>query len=687
MKKWLGAAKHSASSSTHSLSALEEPQALENAMAAVSYILNDDVETAEAELLKGNSPFHKLGQGLSSFLRAALGFEQDIMREASDRLSQAESAAYDHQRHADKNAYHSKIYPPGSEYALCLSEAQLMSAVVAVLTESLSESIKGFYKMRKAYVALQEIADAEKRYLKGRSSASVASSSTRSTVNSAPSLASEAPSISGQTLVAPDEDVDDDFVDADETITGPATPTTYQGHLESKELESKLENLSIRPGSSSTQTPVPPVVEEDDFSDFANHPIDLFVHSGTNLCFGLMQLMLSLIPPAFSKLLYIIGFKGDRELGIQMLWRATQYSNINGAMAGLVTLGFYNLTVGFCDIVTSDAYPKERLTTLLVQMRKRYPQSRLWRLEEARMLAANKQLEDAVTMCGTHEKSPLKQVEALQWFEKSLNCMYMHRYEECATSFLTCVELNNWSHGLYYYIAGVCYVELYREAKSVDAGRAQKYATRATELLRKVPIHAGKKRFMARQLPFDAFVTRKITKWEERSKARGVSFVDAVGIAPVEEIIYFWAGFKRMRKEHLVHSLERLAWSEQNGCHDNAVDELATLSLLRATVTRWLGDTKTARQILETQVLTHEWSEFKGGNKDNWSLPVAHYEMSVIEWIEAGGEKGSRQQLESCSRWVEKAAKWEAYDLDARVGLKVTTARETLKKCGITPAA
>ncbi|KAI4765523.1 hypothetical protein E4T52_01691 [Aureobasidium sp. EXF-3400] len=665
MKKWLGAAKLSTSSSTHSLSALDEPQALENAMAAVSYILNDDVETAEAELSKGNSPFHKLGQGVVSFLRAALGFEQDIMREASERLGQAETAAYDHQRHADKNAYQSKIYPPGSEYALCLAEAQLMSAVVAVLNESLSESIKGFYKMRKAYVALQEIADAEKRYMKGRSSTSVAGTSTRSTVKPAPSLASTAPSISGQTLVAQDEDDDDDFVDADENLI-PATPTTYQGHLESKELESKLGNLSIRPGSSSTMTPVVPVVEEDDFTDFSNHPVDLFIHSGSNLCFGLLQLMLSLIPPAFSKLLYIIGFKGDRELGIQMLWRATRYTNVNGAMAGLITLGYYNLTVGFCDIVTSDAYPKERLTTLLVQMRKRYPQSRLWRLEEARMLAADKQLEDAVTMCGTHEKSPLKQVEALQWFEKSLNCMYLHRYEECATSFLTCVELNNWSHGLYYYIAGACYVELYREAKSIDAGRAEKYAARATELLRKVPIHAGKKRFMARQLPFDTFVTRKISKWEERAKARSIAFIDAVGIAPVEEIIYFWAGFKRMRKEHLTHSLERLAWSEANNCHDNAADELSTLYLLRATVTRWLGDTATARNILETQVLKHEWNKFKGGNKDNWSLPVAHYEMSVIEWIDAGGERGSKQQLESCSRWVEKAARWEAYDLDAR---------------------
>ncbi|KAI5205431.1 hypothetical protein E4T39_03002 [Aureobasidium subglaciale] len=666
MKRWLGAAKHSASSSTHSLSALEEPQALENAMAAVSHILNDDVETAEAELSKGNSPFHKLGLGVAAFLRATLGFEQDIMREASERLGQAESAAYDHRRRAEKDAYQSQIYPPGSEYALCLAESQLMSAVVAVLNESLSESIKGFYKLRKAYVALQEIADAEKRYVKGRSSTSLGSTSTKSTVNSAPSVISEAPSISGQTLVAADDIDEDDFVDADEDIPGTATPTTYQGHLESKVLESKLGSLSIRPDSSSAQTLAVPVVEEDDFSDFSNHPVDLFIHSGSNLCFGLLQLMLSLIPPAFSKLLYIIGFQGDRELGIQMLWRATQYSNVNGAMAGLITLGYYNVTVGFCDIVTSDAYPKQRLTTLLVQMRKRYPQSRLWRLEEARMLAADKQLEDAVIMCGTDEKSPLKQVEALQWFEKSLNLMYLHRYEECATSFLTCVELNNWSHGLYYYIAGVCYVELYREAKSVDAGRAKKYADRATELLRKVPVHAGKKKFMARQLPFDTFVTRKITKWEERSKARGIAFVDAVGVAPVEEIIYFWAGFKRMRKEHLTHSLERLAWSEQNGCHDNAVDELATLSLLRATVTRWLGDTVTARQILETQVLNHEGSEFKGGNKDNWSLPVAHYEISVIEWIDAGGERGSRQQLESCSRWVEKAAKWEAYDLDAR---------------------
>ena len=46
--------------SSQSLNSLEEAQMLEDALRAVTLIMNDDVEGAEAGLAKGNSPFHKV---------------------------------------------------------------------------------------------------------------------------------------------------------------------------------------------------------------------------------------------------------------------------------------------------------------------------------------------------------------------------------------------------------------------------------------------------------------------------------------------------------------------------------------------------------------------------------------------------------------------------------------------------
>lgn len=83
----------------------------------------------------------------------------------------AETSAYNDQHKAQHNAnavnaYHSTIYAPGTEYLLCQCMAQLMAALVGVLSESFSESIKAFYKLRKAYIALDSIAQMEEKYLK-----------------------------------------------------------------------------------------------------------------------------------------------------------------------------------------------------------------------------------------------------------------------------------------------------------------------------------------------------------------------------------------------------------------------------------------------------------------------------------------------------------------------------------------
>jgi hypothetical protein len=601
-----------------------------------------------------------------------------------------------------------------------------MSAIVGVLNESLTEAIKSFYKMRKAYLTLEGVMNAEKKYLKERSTSSLDSfgsaASKQGSIKTARAEAPVAPGSSttsitnagrqiegnkdkemlGKSAEKDDED-DDDFVDADEDRRELGTPQEYTGHIAvatdgsgqvalnsaNRDVSLQSSSASGLPSQARPDTTVPQAAEDfakltlsetvkegEDISSHATHPVDVFIISGANFCFGILLVIISLVPPAFATLLKIVGFKGDRERGIQMLWQASKYHNIHGAMGGLILLGFYNGFIGMCDVLPQSgegAYPKARLLVLLAEMRKRYPQSQLWLLEEGRMMANERQLEDAVDFVAKCPKSPLKQLEALQWFERSLNTMYLHRYEDTASAFEMCVTLNNWSHGLYFFICGASYVELYRQNKTTNPTEANKHAVTAEEFFRKAALNTGKKKFMARQLPFDIFVNRKINKWDARAKEWKCDFIDAIGVSPMEEMIYFWNGYKRMRPDHMQVSLDNLAWSESA---DNPhwakedLDEKAVLALLRAAALRNMDRTTEAMAMLKQEIIVHDRTLLRGGLKDDWTAPCARYEMAANVWREAesdGKPEMHKEKLEECKTWLVEVSNWDAsFNLDAR---------------------
>ncbi|KAJ5246896.1 hypothetical protein N7468_001879 [Penicillium chermesinum] len=643
-----------------------------------TFILNDDVESAENELAKGNSTFHNvgvtfpggrddLGKGVVAFVRATLGFEQDIMRQASERLNEAETTAASEQHRAQNNSnaphvYRSDIYAPGTEYLLCQAIAQLMSAVVGVLNESLTESIKAFYRLRKAYITLDGIAKMEEKFMEAQAAKGIVP---RSSDLSRSSAHSEAKSAAASSV-------------------SNKTPEAAASEI----------SRSSTPGSN---------INHDPDSDIFKNEIDVFVHSGTNFCFGILLILISMVPPAFSKLLSIIGFRGDKARGIQMLWQASKFHNLIGGLAALALLGYYNGFVRYCDIMPDaapgedESYPQERLEALLTEMRARFPVSMLWILEDSRMRGANKDLEGALELLSSSKDSQLKQVKALCVFEKSLNALFLHRYETCAEAFIECVDLNSWSRSLYYYIAGSCHAMLYRQNLD-DPEKAKVHAEKATEFIRKAPQFAGKKRFMARQLPFDVFVTRKIAKWEARAKEWGVELVDAIGVDPIEEMIFFWNGHSRMTDSQLEDSLQRLAWCESDANKTwsrEGPEEKAILDLLRAAVHRSLRNHEQAKMILSTRVLIHDKPVFKGHLKDDWVLPAAHFEFAANSWMERPtyqvhhglstepvqpGSEAEMLLVKDCKEHLDRAARWESYELDARIGLKVTAAQEAVRK-------
>ncbi|KAJ5589116.1 hypothetical protein N7537_011794 [Penicillium hordei] len=686
-----------------SVDSLVELKDLHEAMTAATRILDDDVDGAESGLSTGTSSFHNLGKGVVAFVRATLGFEQEIMRQASERLYEAETSAANDQTRSQQNAqapnaFHSDIYAAGTEYALCQAIAQLMSAVVGVLNESLTESIKAFYRLRKAYIALDAIMKMEEKFMEQRNIHKVLLPSTSDLSTS--SVACLGTKSESSSLLS--------------------NNGTKEATVEQAELNSSMNGLAISPrgvspdASTGTSTPAKHIHHDPD-SDIFKNEIDVFVHSGANFCFGILLLLISMVPPAFSKLLSIIGFHGDKQRGLRMLWQASKFHNFIGAMAALALLGYYNGFVRYCDIMPDptpgetdvEGYPQERLAALLAEMRSRFPNSQLWLIEESRMLGANKDLGSALELLSTDKKSPLKQVEALCVFEKSLNALFLHNYDVCAEAFIECVDLNSWSRSLYYYIAGSCHVALYRQSLN-DPKLAEEHAKKATVYMRKAPEFAGKKKFMARQLPFDVFVTRKLAKWEARAKEWNVSLVDAIGVDPVEEMIFFWNGHSRMTNEQLEESLARLEWCESKNNKTwsrEGTEEKAILELLRAAILRSLHRHHEAKSILQTRVLNHDKSVFKGHLKDDWVHPVAHFEMAANFWMErptyqaihgitaspkapdetsaGSGEtitEAERKQVGECKEYLDHAARWESYELDARVGLKVTAAMEAVHK-------
>lgn len=574
------------------------------------------------------------------------------MAQATIALAEAEEASAEHLRAAQRDpslAHQSKIYPPGAEYALCQCLSQLLGAILGILTESWLQGLQGLNKLRKAYLTLRSLAAVEAKYF----------------------AAHPPPAPAQQSENECEDGSDDGFVGAEEHI--------HNGSIRTKSVAASVRSGGRR--SNNTDN-----LEDIDFRTVTNHPIDLFIHSGMNMPWGIIQIVLSLVPPALRHVLSMFNFAGERDAGMRLLWDASSYNdNIFGAIAGLVILLYNNIAISLADIVLQDAVPHVRLEALLADLRKRYPDSQLWVTEEARIAVNNRDLTKALQLIDQPAGPSFPEMQGLRSFEKALDLLFLHHFEECIECWLQTIEMNSWSHGMYYYIAASCHIELYRDYKENDPTKAKFHAEKAKELLKPVPVLVSKGALLGKPLPFDAFIATKLKKWEARARARNADLVDVVGIPPVEELAYFWTGYRRMNSSELQVSLDRMAECEASPqWASETADEKAGLGLLQAIALRNQGKVAEAKVKLEEEVLCYSSQQIKSNSHPNtYPLPVAHYEMAACLWQENGGENAELPILREVKEGVDKSYRWEHYDMEDRMVVKLSAAKETLARLGV----
>ncbi|CAG8960314.1 hypothetical protein HYFRA_00012388 [Hymenoscyphus fraxineus] len=574
------------------MSGEEEDRHLQHVENALLQLLNDDIAAADEILKQHESSYHHLGRGISSFLASMLGAEKELLKDALNKLLLSESKNWEDMKVAQREptAFRSKVYPPGTEYLLCYAVSQLTSAICGVMSGSVTEAVKGFYKLRKAYLTLDGILAAEEAYL-NKQKGNISKSSHTATEK-------------GNNVQTPHENGADGEKEAE--------ARRLAANSDDDDFEVVEDNKFLRPTTAQSE-----LLDLDTEAVGITSHTDIFIHAGTRLCYGMLLVIFSMIEnPLFNKILYIVGFKGDRKRGTRYLWQAARFDSFTSAIAGMALLGYYNGLVGFCDILPTDAgadddlsgYPKARCRKLLTDMRTRYPDSKLWKMEEARMKGYDRDLAGAHEILVVNSDSNMKQIAVINLFEMSFTSMFLHDYEESAKSWQRVAELSEWSPAMYAYLSGVAYLELYREYRVDDTEKekAAKFKKLAEECIRKAPPLTGKQKVMSKELPFDTMIRRKIEKWEGRAKTWKVDLADATGVSPFVEMIYLWNGPRKQDVKLLEKSLALLNWERTSHPErfEGDVDEMGAKGLLESCVLRNLKKYEEARSILMKEIVS-----------------------------------------------------------------------------------
>lgn len=395
--------------------------------------------------------------------------------------------------------------------------------------------------------------------------------------------------------------------------------------------------------------------------------IDEFIHSGVQLCFGILQVVLSLIPPAIGKVLSIVGFRGDKEKGLKMLWRTAITSrNIHGELALLSLAIFYDGPLQFIDLSfqlpghedhnITDVINTEGMATvseseldrilanpalytpqLLLKAKRIFPHNALWVLQEGRMLAAQGKLHAATAVMQDFTDNPankiqMQQIEALLVFDRATFYTFAHDYDRAARDFIYLIDINSWSKAVYLFMAASCYLAKYRmikldlvnvEDKKAEleryGGLAKKYFDLAPTYVPGYGSNAKKGGIGGanKQMPFDKFLLRKLkTVSAVHKKHPDIPFIDCFGTSPIHELVYFWNGYKRMPPQQLEWSVKILGYSgapnapysENSGSSSYALieetpDELMLRYMFQAIALRQLGEVSKGQELLDTYVI------------------------------------------------------------------------------------
>lgn len=647
VRSWLrsslgGEPPHPGPSSPSEISSVDGKIAdIQDAMEAADMVMNDDIRGCETRLraAKDRSTFHQLALGAALLVQYLLGASKDVLVEAVDVFQRCEARALVEAKKAQKSARRDRwlqrtlrrrqdggsasIYSPGTEFVMVHLQAQLLGTVATILQnpKSIKDSVVALYKLRKFVKTLDRIADAEGRAMK-RQRELLAGKLSLSDDDEFEVIDAADEAEEDVTAAALEEALEDDWTEVDEGDAALPTEDAIENII--AKLEINHQDVKAAPAA-----PAGRKIEPELDPSLLLNPIDIFIHTSANLCYGMLLLARAAVPPSFSRLLSVLGFQDDQDRGMRMLWQASKFADVstNGAIAGLLILTYYNETMTSADILPSETdiqtlaapgeligFPKARCQSLVAILAGRFPKSGLVSVEAGRLLAYDRKLTESISVLDVESQTPW--ITFFNRHEKAMHAMFQMNWVLMRDTFLRCAPFNYKDSPEYHYFAACAEVELYRDcfhrAKALSLDESRQSDRTAAEheaaLCKKAAAEhfhqalTGHRNFMCRQ---------NIHRWTRKAADLGIDLVDAIGVSPAQEQIFLWYGTGKMQNGE-ERSLGDLSWDRCTAGTEEVVQikadplEGARRGLCKAALLRSLGRFGEARWALQEEVFKHD---------------------------------------------------------------------------------
>ncbi|RUS32174.1 hypothetical protein BC938DRAFT_476107 [Jimgerdemannia flammicorona] len=348
----------------------------------------------------------------------------------------------------------------------------------------------------------------------------------------------------------------------------------------------------------------------------AQYEIDEHLTSGVSLGIGLFNLMLSLLPTTVLKVFEIIGFSGNRAMGVSVLesiggWSAASASDpslppplqlpvssetgLRRQFADMALLVYH--TVISSMVPCADASP-QFAAQILAHNLHLYPRSAFFLYFSARLRQARRHIPQAVESYETAIaiQADWKQLHHICYWELGLCHMVSAEYTEALRAYVILCKESNWSKAVYTYQRAIC---AYVVAMGIEEERKEEKEKTMKEvegLMGKVPGLLQK--IAGKSIPIE--VSMGVGKWKfVARKARKFLAQSNRLLLPGLELLHVWNCYEIMPLVHLRRSaslveseiaqLEILLLSSLSGSdlpYDNFYDDFCLAHFLRGILLR-----------------------------------------------------------------------------------------------------